>query len=116
MLLAGGGSAGHVSPLLALADCLRRRDPTTTITALGTSEGLEARLVPAAGYPLIDLPKVPMPRRPSGDLARLPGRLGGAVRAAGAAIDSSGADVVVGFGGYVCPRPTSRPAAAACPW
>ena len=103
VLLAGGGSAGHVSPLLALADCLRRRDPATTLTALGTATGLEARLVPERGYRLLTVPKVPMPRRPGADLARLGGRLAAAVRAAGAAIDEVRADVVVGFGGYVCP-------------
>jgi len=101
VLLAGGGSAGHVSPLLALADCLRRRDPATTITALGTTEGLEARLVPERGYPFLTVPKVPMPRRPGADLVRLGRRLIAAVSAAGAAIESTGADVVVGFGGYV---------------
>jgi UDP-N-acetylglucosamine--N-acetylmuramyl-(pentapeptide) pyrophosphoryl-undecaprenol N-acetylglucosamine transferase len=101
VLLAGGGTAGHVSPLLALADCLRRRDPATRITVLGTTEGLEARLVPAHGYELLTIPKVPMPRRPGPDLVRLPGRLSSAVRAASDAVRSSGADVVVGFGGYV---------------
>ncbi len=101
VLLAGGGSAGHVSPLLALADCLRRRDPAMTITALGTEQGLESRLVPGRGYPLLTVPKVPMPRRPGPDLVRLGGQLGTAVRAAGAAIDQVGADVLVGFGGYV---------------
>ena len=101
VLLAGGGSAGHVSPLLALADALRRRHPDLRVTALGTQEGLEARLVPARGYDLRFVPKVPLPRRPSVDLLRLPGRLKAAVDAAGAAIDESGAEVVVGFGGYV---------------
>jgi UDP-N-acetylglucosamine--N-acetylmuramyl-(pentapeptide) pyrophosphoryl-undecaprenol N-acetylglucosamine transferase len=101
VLLAGGGTAGHVSPLLALADCLRRRDPEVRVTALGTSEGLEARLVPERGYPLLEVPKVPLPRRPSADLLRLPGNLRRAVSAAGEAIDSTAADVVVGFGGYV---------------
>ena len=101
VLLAGGGSAGHVSPLLALADALRRRHPDLRVTALGTQEGLEARLVPARGYDLRFVPKVPLPRRPSADLLRLPGRLKAAVDAAGAAIDETGADVVVGFGGYV---------------
>ena len=101
MLLAGGGTAGHVSPLLALADCLRRRDPGVSVTALGTAAGLEARLVPERGYPLLEVPKVPFPRRPSGDLFRLPGNLRRAVRAAQDAIDATGAEVVVGFGGYV---------------
>lgn len=101
VLLAGGGTAGHVSPLLALADCLRRRDPEVVITALGTETGLEARLVPDRGYPLMTVPKVPLPRRPSADLLRLPGNLRAAVAAAERAIEQSGAQVVVGFGGYV---------------
>ncbi len=101
VLLAGGGSAGHVSPLLALADCLTRRDASVQVTALGTVEGLESRLVPERGYPLRTVPKVPLPRRPSGALLRLPGGLRSAVAAAGAAIEETGAQVVVGFGGYV---------------
>jgi UDP-N-acetylglucosamine--N-acetylmuramyl-(pentapeptide) pyrophosphoryl-undecaprenol N-acetylglucosamine transferase len=101
VLLAGGGTAGHVSPLLALADCLRRRDPDVRVTALGTAEGLEARLVPERGYPLLEVPKVPFPRRPSGDLVRLPRNLRRAVRAAEDALDATAAEVVVGFGGYV---------------
>ncbi len=101
VLLAGGGTAGHVSPLLALADCLRRRDPDVRVTALGTEAGLESRLVPARGYPLRTVPKVPLPRRPSAELVRLPRSFRTAVAAAGAAIDDVGAEVVVGFGGYV---------------
>ncbi|EWS99796.1 UDP-diphospho-muramoylpentapeptide beta-N-acetylglucosaminyltransferase [Intrasporangium oryzae NRRL B-24470] len=101
VLLAGGGSAGHVSPLLALADALVRRHPDIRVTALGTEAGLEARLVPARGLELRFVPKVPLPRRPSADLLRLPGNLKAAVDAAGAAIDETGAQVVVGFGGYV---------------
>jgi UDP-N-acetylglucosamine--N-acetylmuramyl-(pentapeptide) pyrophosphoryl-undecaprenol N-acetylglucosamine transferase len=101
VLLAGGGTAGHVSPLLALADCLRRRHPDVRIAALGTAAGLEARLVPERGYTLLEVPRVPFPRRPSRDLLRLPGALRRAVRAAEDALDSTGADVVVGFGGYV---------------
>ena len=100
-MLAGGGTAGHVSPLLALADTLLRRHPGLRVTALGTEEGLEARLVPARGHDLRFVPKVPLPRRPSADLLRLPGRLRAAIDAAGAAIDDTRADVVVGFGGYV---------------
>lgn len=101
VLLAGGGSAGHVSPLLALADCLRRRDPDLRVTALGTLNGLEQRLVPARGYQLRTIPKVAFPRRPGRALVRLPGALKAAVDAAGAAMDETSPEVVVGFGGYV---------------
>lgn len=101
VLLAGGGTAGHVNPLVAVADEIRLRDPDATITVLGTREGLEADLVPARGHTLRFVPRVPLPRRPSLDWFRLPGRLVSAVRAAGSAIDETGARVVVGFGGYV---------------
>jgi len=101
VVLAGGGSAGHVSPLLATADALRRIAPETVVTALGTSRGLEASLVPARGYRLELVPRVPMPREPTPALLRLPGRLRGAVATATAVLERVGADVVVGFGGYV---------------
>jgi UDP-N-acetylglucosamine--N-acetylmuramyl-(pentapeptide) pyrophosphoryl-undecaprenol N-acetylglucosamine transferase len=101
VVLAGGGTAGHVSPLLSLADCLRRRDPDIVIRVLGTTQGLESRLVPERGYELSVVPKVPLPRRVSADLLRLPGNLRAAVVAAGTAIDAVSAEVVVGFGGYV---------------
>ncbi len=100
-LLAGGGSAGHTSPLLATADALRRLAPDTEITCLGTREGLESRLVPEAGLPLEFVPRVPLPRRPSADLLRVPGRLRAARRAAVEVVDRVRPDVVVGFGGYV---------------
>ena len=101
VLLAGGGSAGHTSPLLATADALRRLAPDTVITCLGTREGLEARLVPEAGLPLEVVPRVPLPRRPGAELLRVPGRLGAARRAALEVVDRVRPDVVVGFGGYV---------------
>jgi len=101
VLVAGGGTAGHVSPLLALADRLVADDATTKILALGTATGLEARLVPARGYELHEIPRVPLPRRLGVDVARMPARLGAAVTSAGTAIKRIDAEVVVGFGGYV---------------
>ncbi|MDO5501529.1 MAG: glycosyltransferase, partial [Propionibacteriaceae bacterium] len=65
VVLAGGGSAGHVNPLLATAEALRRRVPDARIAVLGTAEGLEARLVPERGLDLRLVPKVPFPRRPN---------------------------------------------------
>lgn len=101
VLLAGGGSAGHVSPMLAIADALKRRDPDAKILALGTEAGMESRLVPLRGYELATVPKVPMPRRLNASVLRFPGSLVSAVSAAGRAIDQVGAKVVVGMGGYV---------------
>ncbi|WP_308281353.1 UDP-N-acetylmuramate--L-alanine ligase, partial [Cellulomonas sp. PS-H5] len=101
VLLAGGGTAGHVNPLLAVAEELRARDPELRVAALGTAEGLEARLVPERGLEMFVVPKVPLPRRPTVDWVRLPRLLREAIDAAGAAIDELGAGAVVGFGGYV---------------
>ena len=71
-LLAGGGTAGHVNPLLAVADRLRRDDPAANVLVLGTAEGLEARLVPDRGYELATIPRLPFPRRPNAAAARFP--------------------------------------------
>ena len=101
VVLSGGGSAGHTSPLLATADALRRRVRDVEIVCLGTARGLETRVVPAAGYRLELIPPVPLPRRPSPDLLKVPYRLGSAVRAARRILQDERADVVVGFGGYV---------------
>jgi UDP-N-acetylglucosamine--N-acetylmuramyl-(pentapeptide) pyrophosphoryl-undecaprenol N-acetylglucosamine transferase len=101
VVLAGGGTAGHIEPALNLADALFRRDPDVAITALGTEKGLEGRLVPARGYELRMIPAVPLPRRPSGDLLTLPGRVRDALRQTEAILAEVRADVVVGFGGYV---------------
>ena len=101
VLMAGGGTAGHTSPLLATADALRRIDPTVEVTALGTPRGLEVRVVPEAGYPLELVPPVPLPRSVSADLFRVPGRLRAAAAAALEVVDRVDPDVVVGFGGYV---------------
>src|SRR3954447_25810385 len=101
VLLAGGGSAGHTSPLLATADALKRLHPGVEITCLGTRERIEAQIIPAAGYPLEFVPSVPLPRRPNADLLRLPGRLRAARRAALDVVDRIRPDVIAGFGGFV---------------
>ena len=101
VMLAGGGSAGHIEPALALADALRRIDAGAEVTCLGTERGLETRLIPLRGYPLELIPAVPMPRSVTPGLLTVPGRLAGAVNVAAAALDRTGAEVLVGFGGYV---------------
>ena len=101
VLLAGGGTAGHTSPLLATADALRRLRPDVEITCLGTPRGLENKVVPEAGYPLELIPPVPLPRRPNADLLKVPTRLRAAVKETRAVLDRVRPDVVVGYGGYV---------------
>ncbi|HVV31481.1 MAG TPA: UDP-N-acetylglucosamine--N-acetylmuramyl-(pentapeptide) pyrophosphoryl-undecaprenol N-acetylglucosamine transferase [Mycobacteriales bacterium] len=101
VVLAGGGTAGHVEPALALADALTGAPHPPPVLLVGTDTGLETRLVPARGYRLATIPRVPLPRAVSLQLLGLPGRLLGAVRAAGAVLDQENARAVVGFGGYV---------------
>ena len=95
VVLAGGGTAGHISPMIAIADALREEAPGVDITMVGTPSGMETRLVPAAGYELMTIDRVPMPRRPGADLLKLPGRFARAVRQAEDILKQTQADVVV---------------------
>lgn len=101
VVLAGGGTAGHIEPAMAVADALSALEPGVRIVALGTARGLETRLVPHRGYRLELITPVPLPRKPSADLLRLPMRVRRAVRQTRAIFDDVDADVVIGFGGYV---------------
>jgi len=71
ILIAAGGTGGHLFPGIAVADELRRRNPERAIVFVGTPRGLESRLVPRAGYPLELLPILPLKR------VGLPGALRG---------------------------------------
>lgn len=99
-LLAGGGTAGHVNPLLATAVDLRTHQSDADIIVLGTVEGLESRLVPAAGFELATIAKLPFPRALSVDALRYPFRLMRAVKRVRSLIRERSVDVVVGYGGY----------------
>ena len=101
IVLAGGGTAGHVEPALAVADALSAAQPGIRVSALGTARGLETRLVPERGYDLRLVTPVPLPRRLNLDLLRLPLRVRRSVKETRAVLDAVDADVVVGFGGYV---------------
>lgn len=101
VVVAGGGTGGHIEPALNLADELRARWPDSSVVALGTAKGLESRLVPARGYELDLIPPVPLPRKVSRELFSVPGRLAGSVKAARAVLEQRRASAVVGFGGYV---------------
>ncbi|MFM1966970.1 MAG: hypothetical protein RL134_2695 [Actinomycetota bacterium] len=101
VLLAAGGTAGHIEPALTLADTLTAADPATEIVFVGRSVGLEARLVPERGRRLRTLPAVPMPRKPSKDMLLIAPRIAGSVRQMRRILAEEKPGVVVGFGGYV---------------
>lgn len=99
-LLAGGGTAGHVNPLLALADRIKLHEPDAGIVALGTAEGLEARLVPQRGYELVTVARLPFPRKLNRYALEFPGKYAKTVAEVRRLIRERNIDVVVGFGGY----------------
>ena len=98
-IVAGGGTAGHIEPALAVADSLLELDSTATCEFLGTDGGLEKLLVPQRGYRLRTIPKVILPRKFSISLFTFPLRLIAAIGKTSREI--RGADAVIGFGGYV---------------
>ena len=101
ILLAGGGTAGHVFPALAVARELTERDPDLEVVFVGVADRLESRLVPAAGYELVTIDAVSIPRRPSPRLLRVPGSLRAGVRRCREVITERRAVAAVTFGGYV---------------
>ena len=100
-LLAAGGTAGHVNPLLAVADRVLQREPGAIILVLGTAEGLEARLVPARGFTLLTVARLPFPRRMNAAAAAFPVRFVRLISQIRELIRENRIEVVVGFGGYV---------------
>jgi UDP-N-acetylglucosamine--N-acetylmuramyl-(pentapeptide) pyrophosphoryl-undecaprenol N-acetylglucosamine transferase len=101
VLLAGGGTGGHVFPSLAVADALRVASPHLAVAFVGTARGLEARLVPEAGWPLHLVDTPPLARRVSPALLRLPIALARATRSVASHIRAADVRAAVVFGGYV---------------
>jgi UDP-N-acetylglucosamine--N-acetylmuramyl-(pentapeptide) pyrophosphoryl-undecaprenol N-acetylglucosamine transferase len=99
LVLAGGGTAGHIEPALAVARAWRERYPESRITFLGTSSGLETSLVPQAGFDLHLIPKVSISRSVSPTLLAVPLQLIRSVATTLRVVRT--ADCAIGFGGYV---------------
>ncbi|MFB3737792.1 MAG: undecaprenyldiphospho-muramoylpentapeptide beta-N-acetylglucosaminyltransferase [Candidatus Velamenicoccus archaeovorus] len=97
VLIAGGGTAGHVFPALALAR--RLTADGAEVGFVGTARGQEARLVPAAGFPFEAVDARPFVRAVSLEALRAPIAAIRSVRACAPLVET--ADVVVGMGGYV---------------
>lgn len=101
VLVAGGGTAGHVFPAIAVAHELRALAGDVEPVFVGVADRLEARLVPEAGFELHHIDAVSIPRRPSPRLLKVPGALRAGVRQCRELIERTGAVGVVTFGGYV---------------
>lgn len=101
VLIAGGGTAGHVFPALAVAKALKRTRDDLEVAFVGTEERLEGRLVPDAGFPLHHIDALPVPRRLSPGLLRVPAALRRGVAECARLIEETKAVVVASFGGYV---------------
>ncbi|CAM5323091.1 UDP-N-acetylglucosamine--N-acetylmuramyl-(pentapeptide) pyrophosphoryl-undecaprenol N-acetylglucosamine transferase [Streptomyces parvulus] len=100
MVIGAGGTGGHIYPGLALADALRRAVPAAEISFVGTTRGLETRLIPRAGYRLHTVDMIPFDPSLGARRYLLPSAL---VRSAGqcrTVLREQRAQVAVGMGGY----------------
>jgi UDP-N-acetylglucosamine--N-acetylmuramyl-(pentapeptide) pyrophosphoryl-undecaprenol N-acetylglucosamine transferase len=98
IVIAAGGTAGHVVPAIAIADALRAEGADVVFAG---GERAEAELVPAAGYPFEPIRVEGISRSNPLKAARAAVRAAGALRAATAILERHGADAVLGGGGYV---------------
>ena len=105
VLLAGGGTAGHVNPALAIAEIIKKHYPDAEISFAGNPEKLEARLVPAAGYKFYPIKIEGFQRKPNWvNLKRNIHAAGCLVKSGSTAkkiIKEAKPDLVIGTGGYV---------------
>ena len=111
VLFTGGGTGGHVYPALAIANEIKKREPQSEIAFVGTSRGIENKLVPKAGYPLYHIEIQGLRRSFSLENFKTLYLTITSVQKAKKLIHSFSPDVVIGTGGYVC-FPLIRAAAA----
>lgn len=100
IILAGGGTGGHLMPALAIADALARARPELRLVLVGAERGVEAAILPQRSYPYRLLPAQPLYRREWWRNAGLPIALVRTLRRAGQLLDREAPAVVVGTGGY----------------
>ncbi len=100
VVVAGGGTAGHIEPALAVADAIRELIPDAVVTRSGPHVARDDIGAAPRVRARTD-PPVPLPRKPTLDLLALPARVVESVRRTRDVLGRVDADVVVGFGGYV---------------
>ena len=100
IIISGGGTGGHVFPAIAIANALRRIDPSVEILFVGAKGKMEMEKVPAAGYEIIGLDIQGINRQSLLKNIALPFKLIRSLWKARKIIKNFGADVAVGVGGY----------------
>ncbi len=102
ILFAGGGTAGHINPALAIANYIKEQKADTEVRFVGTAEGLEASLIPHSGYALDIIRVHGFERKLSFATVKTMLEIPPAVIASRRIIKKFKPDMVVGTGGYVC--------------
>jgi UDP-N-acetylglucosamine--N-acetylmuramyl-(pentapeptide) pyrophosphoryl-undecaprenol N-acetylglucosamine transferase len=102
VLIAGGGTGGHVYPGISVADAFRERDEKNTVLFVGTRKGMESELIPKAGYPLETITVSGFQRKISLQLFKNVLDAVKGLSQAGGIISRFKPDLVIGTGGYVC--------------
>ncbi len=105
VIIAGGGTGGHLYPALAIADELCNQEPNTTVMFVGTHKGIEARVIPKTGYPLSMIPASGITRGKGLNTLfenlKFPFRLLESLWQSVQLLKKENPDVVVGTGGFV---------------
>lgn len=101
-LITGGGTGGHINPAIAIANTIKTHEPDSQIAFVGTSRGMENKLVPAAGYPLLHVEIQGLKRSLSLDNLKTLWLTITSVHKAKKLIREYRPDIVIGTGGYVC--------------
>lgn len=100
LLLAGGGTGGHLFPAVALAEQLRLEESASEVLFVGTERGLEFRLLPQLGWPLRTIPMRGWAGMGLAARLKVLGGLPGSLRQARRIISDFRPDVIIGVGGY----------------
>ncbi len=101
VLMTGGGTGGHINPALAIAKTILQQEPDSEIAFVGTSKGMENRLVPKEGFPLYHIEMQGLRRSLSPSNLKTLWLMLTSVGKAKALIREFQPDVCIGTGGYV---------------
>ena len=102
VFLAGGGTSGHIHPAVAIADELKKQDPSCEVLFCGTEKGLESQIIPKMGYPFEVIRAAQLPMKISKKTFKAVKEFLAGRKMCRKLIREGKPDVVVGTGGFVC--------------